>query len=247
MLINSRHNEKIKFVASLKQKKFRDETGLYLAEGVKMVREAFAFSKRVRQVVCTSKYVSEFSVYGVPVTEVTEDVLKFVSDAVTPQGVVAVIEKDVSENRPLKGVSVCLDGVSDAGNLGTVLRISASAGVKDVYLIDCVDAYSPKVVRSSMSGLYLVNVHVLGFEEFERISSNVAVIVADMKGESVFDFSPPDEFCLLLGSEAHGVSEKARALAKKTVRIPMLNGMESLNVGVSAGIILYQLLKNTLN
>lgn len=244
MVINSRKNDRVKFFASLKNKKNRRESGLYLVEGVKMVRELIKYNKKIVTIIATSEYVNEFLGLDTEVVEVTDSVLEVICDTVTPQGVVAVAEIPKNVFTKVDGISVCLDGVSDAGNLGTILRILSSVGVKDLFLIDCVDAYMPKTVRSSMSGIFCVNIYETTFDEFSQKLS-VPLVVADMDGESVFTKKIDGDFCLLLGSEARGVSKRMRDLANVTIKIPMKNDLESLNVGVSAGIILYQILKDT--
>lgn len=244
MVINSRKNERIKFFASLKQKKNRKEYGLYLVEGVKMVRELIKYNQNIQAVIGVSGIIDEFRGYDFEIIEVTDSVLETVCDTVTPQGVVAVVKIPERTFTEITNTCVCLDGVQDAGNLGTILRIMTAVGVKDLYLIDSVDAYLPKTVRSSMSGIFCVNIYETTFEEFKE-KLKIPIVIADMDGESVFEFNSDGAFCLLLGSEAHGVSDNAKALAQKTVKIPMKNDLESLNVGVSAGIILYQILKNT--
>lgn len=244
MLITSRKNEKIKAIAALKHKKFRDERGEYLVEGIKMVREALGFGAEVTAIAGLKETVAEFSDCGAEIIEVSGEVLAAISDEVTPQGVTAVVK--IPDGKPLGGVSVCLDGVADAGNLGTIFRTMAALGVRDAYLIGCADAYSPKTVRSSMSGIFHVNPIKTTAEDFLKSVGGRRIFVADMSGESVFSAKAEGDFCLVLGSEAHGVSQKLRAAANKTLKIPMRPEMESLNVGVSAGIMLYQLLKTRL-
>jgi TrmH family RNA methyltransferase len=137
------------------------------------------------------------------------------------------------------GSCLFLDGVSDPGNLGTIIRTMACAGIKDLYLLDQgADAFSPKAVRSSMSGIYNVNIRVGTREEILN-AINLPIIVADMGGENLFSTKIEGDFCLVIGNEAHGVSEMVRQKADKVVSIPMQKGMESLNAGVSAGILIY--------
>ncbi|MBP5372665.1 MAG: RNA methyltransferase, partial [Clostridia bacterium] len=131
----------------------------------------------------------------------------------------------------------------DPGNVGTVIRTAAALGIKSVYLIDCADAYSPKCVRSSMCGIYFVDIYALSYEEAENIFDGADLFIADMGGENVFDMKAEDDFCLVIGSESHGVSNFFRERAKKTIAIPMSANMESLNAAISCSKILYQLLK----
>lgn len=242
MIINSKQNAKVKFYASLKEKKYRQKHGLYLVEGVKMVREAIKYNQKIKCIIGESDKVSEYVNSGIEILEVTGEVLSAICDTKTPQGVVAVLEMPNLKPKKLSGVSVCLDGVSDNGNLGTILRILTAVGITELYLINSVDVYAPKTVRSSMSGIYNVNVYNVTADEFIELSNGVPLIIADMNGENVFNFEPPKAFSMIFGSEAHGVSEKLKNLATHVVKIPMENNLESLNVGVSAGIILYQLI-----
>ncbi|MGN0819518.1 MAG: TrmH family RNA methyltransferase [Christensenellaceae bacterium] len=244
MLINSRQNSKVRLAISLKQKKYRKEHKKYLVEGEKMVKEAFLYGEKVDFVLVCDKYYDTFKDCDTEVYLTTDEIIKAVSDEVTPQGVVAVVSQRECETGDILSTSVVLDGVSDAGNLGTILRVMTATGVRDVYLIDCVDSYSPKVVRSSMSGIFNVRCHDITFDEFVA-KVKVPLYFADMSGENLFRASTCGAFCLVLGSEAHGISQRFYELPHETVSVPMKNGLESLNVGVCSGIILYQLLKDT--
>lgn len=241
MIITSKSNPKIKEIASLKDKKFRKKSGLYVVEGYKMVSEALSAEKSVELLVGTTDGLARFSCYETEKLEVSESVLSFVSDAVTPQGVLAVLKEEYSEPKSPIKPCVLLDGVSDPGNLGTIIRTCCAVGVKDLYLVDCCDAYSPKAVRSSMSGIFFVNLTVLKREEVASIMGETPVIVADMNGENVFTFNPPERYCLVIGNEANGVSKEVKALATHTVKIPMSKMSESLNAGVSLAVTLYEL------
>lgn len=241
MIITSKSNPKIKEVALLKDKKFRKKSGLFVVEGFKMVSEALASKKAVELLVGTEEALARFKSCDVEKLAVSESVLSYVSDAVTPQGILAVLKE---ERQPLKTPekpSVLLDGVADPGNVGTIIRTCVAAGVKDIYLVDCCDPYSPKAVRSSMSGIFFVNLYFLSREEISSVMQKTPIIVADMDGESVFNFNPPSVYCLVIGNEANGVSEAVKNLATHTVKIPMASQSESLNAGVSLAITIYEL------
>lgn len=241
MIITSKSNPKIKEIASLKDKKFRKKSGLFVVEGYKMVSEALSAKKSVELLVGTTDGLARFACEGIERLEVSEDVLNHVSDAVTPQGVLAVLKEEYAQAKSPTKPCILLDGVSDPGNLGTIIRTANAVGVRDVYLVDCCDAYSPKAVRSSMSGIFFVNLMVLKREEVEKIFESTPIIVADMNGENVFTFTPPNKYCLVIGNEANGVSETVKNLAGYTVKIPMSKTSESLNAGVSLAITLYEL------
>lgn len=241
MIITSKSNSTVKEVASLKDKKFRKKSGNFVVEGYKMVREAIANRREISLLVLTENGAENLSADGIRTITVTEEVFAHLSDAVTPQGALAVLKED--KKLPIKpnAPSVLLDGVSDPGNMGTIIRTCAAVGVKDIYLVDCCDPYSPKAVRSSMSGIFFVNLYFIKREEIKTVFEDTPIIVADMDGENVFEFNPPEKYCLVIGNEANGVSEELFSLATHTVKIPMRETSESLNAGVSLAITLYEL------
>lgn len=245
-MITSKNNALVKDLASLKEKKFRDEKGEYLVEGFKMVREAFLAGKNVVALVGTESGISELGTEKIcpgfkNVAVVSEDVLSRISDCKTPQGVVCAIKKEVYSAEKPSGVSVLLDGVSDPGNMGTIIRTAAAVGVKDLYLANCCDPFSPKVVRSSMSGIYSVKLHFIDRSEIGEVFSSVELIAADMGGENVFGYKPQGDFCIAVGNEANGLSEETKRAADKIASIPMTKNAESLNVGVALSVMLYEL------
>ena len=244
-MITSKQNEKIKFVKSLSQKKYRDEHGLYLAEGVKMVKEALEKGKKVRYVILTEKAMRliDLGGYNAEVLIVSDDVFSSISGESTPQGALAVIEKDAYTINSPKESCLFLDGVSDPANVGAIIRTAVACGITEIYMATpCADAFSPKAVRASMSGIYSVKVYEGQAEDLLKVIS-LPIYVADMNGENVFSFNKKEKFCLVIGNEGHGVSPLLKQKANKILSIPMQNGIESLNAGVSAGILMY-LLKN---
>lgn len=241
-MITSKQNQLVKKIRSLSDKKYRDEYGLYVVEGIKMVNEAFLLGQDVVAVLCSEHAkIQMFS--DTEITVVTEEVFGYLTNEVSPQGVLAVIKKPTHRLKSPLDSCLFLDGVSDPGNVGAIIRTAVASGYKELYLTDCADAYSPKAVRSSMSGIYGVTVYTGKKEELLNIIDK-PLIVADMGGENVFTTSTSEKFCLVIGNEAHGVSKEVKERANLTVSIPMKNGMESLNASVSAGILMYALKNN---
>ena len=154
MLITSKSNPKIKEISKLYDKKFRKESGLYLVEGVKPVDECIAAGMSVDSIVCTQKFAEK---YKNPIV-VSDSVFGSISDEKTPQGVIAAVKMPKNNLKPPEGNCLLLDRLQDPGNLGTIIRTANAAGYKEIYLIDCVDAYSPKVVRASMSGIFFTRI-----------------------------------------------------------------------------------------
>ena len=179
-----------------------------------------------------AKYIKDVSASGV---------FEKLSEEVSPQGILAVVEMPACTPEPPRSLSLLLDGVSDPGNMGTVLRTANAAGYEDIYLRGCTDPFASKCVRASMGGLFRVRLHIGGDAELASALAGIPLICADMGGKNAFCFSPPERFCLVIGNEANGVTEQMRAACAHTVRVPMRPGCESLNAGVSAGILMYLL------
>ena len=206
-----------------------------------MVKEALKAKKDVQLLVGTEEGLANFSDCQIKKLVVSLPVFDYLSDAVTPQGVLAVLKEERRTPIIPDNPCVLLDGVSDPGNIGTIIRTCSAVGIKDIFLVECCDPYSPKAVRSSMSGIFFVNLYFIKREEVENNLKSTPIIVADMNGENVFSFNPPGKYCLVIGNEANGVSETVRNLATHTVKIPMAKTVESLNAGISLAVTLYEL------
>lgn len=240
MIITSYQNPTIKKIATLKDKKGRQQQNAYLVEGVKMVKEAINKGMPIKLVVGVKDLVENLPFNGEKII-VEESVLKKLSDCETCQGLFAVIQIPQDNFEISTQNCVLLDRVRDPGNLGTIIRTSVACGVKNIYLRDCVDCYSPKVVRASMSGIYSVNLINIDDVKLQELSKKINFLVADMCGENVFKYSPNSPFCLVMGNEANGVSQEVKDLAYKSISIPMKGDIESLNVGIAYAVIMYHL------
>lgn len=243
MVITSKSNPLVKKYASLKEKKFRKEYSLFLVEGYKMVKEVLNSPYSVEDVIVSSDYSGEK--YVSDAIEVSPQVFSYLSDERTPQGILAVVR--IPENRLSAPKSSCLllDQIQDPGNMGTIIRTANAAGYREIYLIGCTDPYSPKSVRSAMSGLFFTNLYFGERKEVLSALKEYEILCADMDGENIFTFQVPEKFALAIGNEGNGISKEVFSSASHTVRIPMESTAESLNAGVSAGIAMYVLKSNT--
>ena len=237
-MIISRQNALVKEVRKLiSDKKYRDQSGTFVIEGIKLFNEAVNSGYEIKTVCYTAKVKDCIpKEYESVSQELSQEVFDYTSSEVTPQGILAVVGKK-SEGKPNGKSAVLLDGVADPANVGAVIRTAAASGFYDVYLIDTADAFSVKSARASMGGLFKVNIHTIKREDVDKIGLPLAV--ADMDGENVFNVGELPEICLVIGNEGKGVSKEIRERAKITLSIPMENGMESLNASVSAGIMMY--------
>ena len=245
MVITSKDNGKVKYIRSLKEKKYRKAEQRYLVEGFKMVKEAFSSGAEVETLIVAESALNKLSADFFGKTEVmtvTDGVFKKISDSLTPQGVAAVI-KIGRKADAIGEVSVMLDGVSDPGNMGTIIRTLAALGVKRLYLINCCDPYSPKAVRSSMSGIYFVDIIETDLASALKDLGDTPILAADMSGENVFEFDPPKRYCLVIGNEANGISNDVKTASRALVTIPMSGKTESLNAAGAAAIAIYEYTK----
>lgn len=239
-MITSKANQKIKDIIKLYDKKFRKLSGLYIVEGIKPVKECIQAGCNIEEIVCTEKYMDDFDC----ATIVSENVFTAVSSEKTPQGVLAVVKIPSNELKAPEKSCILLDCLQDPGNLGTIIRTANAAGYGELYLLNCVDAYSPKVVRASMSGIFFTKIYTGTREEILEALEGLPLICADMDGQNIFDFHAPDKFCLCIGNEGGGISNEVFSKANFKVSIPMTENCESLNAAVSAGICMYQLKYN---
>ena len=237
--ITSINNPKVQFVKKLvKSKSFRYENRLFVAEGYNIVKDIP--DHLIDELYITSEAILKYKDIikkSSNIIECSEKVMSSMADTVTPSGVLAVCKMlDVEKKEYDKAILV--DNLNDPGNMGTIIRTAVACEVECIYLYgNTVDVYSPKVVRSSMGGVF----HITPIEV--DISDLDNLIVLDMKGENIFDLSNSyDKFTLVVGNEAHGVSSPLREKAMKTISLPMSDKMESLNAGVSISIALYQLI-----
>lgn len=241
MIITSRSNPKIKDIVKLNDKKYRREAGLYLVEGTKPVNECIAAGCEIKEIICTEKFAGGFED---PVI-VSEGVYGAISSEKAPQGAAAVVKMPQNSLKAPEQNCILLDRLQDPGNLGTIVRTANAAGYSEIYLINCTDPYSPKAVRASMSGIFFVKIYQGERDEILNVLSGIPMICADMSGENIFDFEPPERFCLCIGNEGSGVDRIIKNSADYKVKIPMRQTCESLNAAVSAGIAMYALKKHS--
>ena len=246
-------NTELKRLTSLRQGKYRKLHGQYLLEGVRLLEEALSAGVKIsklwhqpedEQNDLQKSLILSAVQKGIPTEETTADTLLKLSDTVHHQGVIGVASlPKPAELGSSRGESLLyLEEISDPGNLGTILRTAWWFGIKHIALsLQCVDPYNPKVVRAGMGAHFNLSIYTrANLKELTKLGHEI--VAADQNGEplkSLKKISGP--FCLVMGSEAHGVSEKSQALADKIISIPGNSGADSLNVAVAAGILLFTL------
>ncbi len=237
MKITSVNNELIKDTAKLLRGKYRTETGLFLLEGNKCIEEALDSGLEIEKI-----FSSEGFENHPRRIEVNEAVLSKISEAKTAPKAVAVAKQVKHQwSDDFKKV-VLLEGIKDAGNLGTILRTAAAFKIDAIVLYgDTVDLYNPKCVRSAVGNLW--KIPVFKFDSLERFSQyeRIATLPQSENTISLKGYIPSDRVLVMFGSEADGLSEELKEFATKNITIEMDKQVESLNLSISAGIILYKL------
>ncbi|PQJ08716.1 RNA methyltransferase [Flavipsychrobacter stenotrophus] len=238
-----------KYIRSLTHQKFRNEHKVFIAEGTKIAEEWLRSDARIQKIVATQLWV-DGSLHLIalhPEAELhiaDEAELLTVSSLSTPNQVLLVVyKKDVPELKEMEEWCLALDNIQDPGNMGTIIRIADWFGINHIVCGEgCVDVYNPKVVQSSMGGHLRVNLYETDLEAFLS-NSKIPVIAATLDGQNIYTTAKPTAGILVIGNESKGVSAKVLAQATHKVMIPRLGGAESLNAGVSAGIICALLLQ----
>ncbi len=229
---------KIKWIRSLQQKKFRDELGLFVIEGEKLVSEALTICpSAIELIIHTDRFSSEFR-SDIETIKVSENDLKRVSSLQHPQGCLAVLKKNEKEEiSKQSGLILVLDSIQDPGNMGTILRIADWFGIKQVVSSPAtVDCYNPKVVQASMGAVLRIAIHYTPLEEWLR-KLTVPIYGALLEGKNIYKESLPNEAVIIMGNEGNGISEQVKSFITHPVTIPSFGGSESLNVAVATGII----------
>ena len=236
-------NNEIKFIKSLQQKKFRDEYGLFVVEGEKMVEEAVKSGFKVESIHRKD--------------EIGEDAMKRISSLVSPSPVLAVVRKpsgiyaeDFSDLPSLyfeKGLYLALDTIRDPGNLGTILRIADWFGINAVFATqDTVDLFNPKVVQSTMGAIFRVRMHYVDLPAFSKafINEGGSVYGTFLDGKNIYErelnpgiLSPA---MIVIGNESEGISEEMANIVTDRLYIPPYPadtpGSESLNAAIATAI-----------
>ena len=243
MLITSSQNEGLKNLRKLlRDKKARREQGLFVCEGVTLVKDIpDTFSVETVYLKASKETELSFIVEKYPdrTVYVKDELFDAVGDTVNPSGVIALVRMPNTEKIVSGDTVLLLDGVSDAGNLGTIIRSAAARGIETVVLADCADAYAPKTVRAAMSGTFFTRIIECGKDEAFDLLSEYDIVALDMGGNDIYSYERKGKIALTVGNEAHGLSKEIREKAAIILAIPMQGKVESLNAAVSISIAMF--------
>ncbi len=225
-IITSVSNEKIKNYRKLLQKKYRDETNLFIVEGFHLVEEAQK-ARLIHEII-----TSDFQQKG---TLVSEHVLKVLTTTKTPQNIVAICRKPAVKK--LGKRVLALSDVQDPGNVGTLIRTCVAFNYDDV-IISGVDVFNPKVIRASQGAIFKIN--ILQTNDVSKYFKNFHVVgaVVDTLAKNYQEINPKQPFMIVLGNEGQGISHEIIDKIDEMVYIPI--HFESLNVASAGAILLNQ-------
>ena len=260
MLITSKDNETIKHIRKLKEKKYRDEYGEYIVEGIKLINEAIEEKQNVKTIIvcdnCNKEALNQNSMYEVAKLDciyVDEKVFNTITEEKNHPAILAEVEKQNKQKQINfnEDIIVVLDDIQDPGNLGTILRTVDSVGLSQIIVSKkSGDVYNSKVVRSTMGAIFRVNVIESEnlkdtIKEIKKHKFNVISTSLDTD-KSLYDINL-NKTVIVIGNEANGVSKEIQELSDTKIIIPMLGKTESLNASVATGIVLYEYVRQKIS
>ena len=241
--MNNISNNRIKELAKLKQKKYREK--FVIVEGRRLIDQLIRNSVEIEEILITES--SNFILDSFPQNKIfliKDWQLQKITSTKNPQNIAALIKTETIKITDRKFL-LYLDGIKEPGNLGAIIRTVASAGICGIILSpDCCEIFNPKVIRSSLGTIFSFPIEIHDFEWLKE--QNAKIVATTLKeAENLYNFKlPSSNIILVIGSEALGVSQEIQKFADYKIRIPLNNNVESLNAAVAAGIIIYYLQNN---
>lgn len=248
-VITSSQNNIFKHILKLTEAKYRNKFGEFVLEGERLVNDAYGSGAEILFVVLSKGYNGKIP----PCDKIyifDEKLFSQIKNTVNSQGILAVvkIKKDASFDFANSSTVVYLDGVSDPGNMGTIIRTCDAAGVDAVILSkNCVDVFNPKVVRSTMASIFNVKI-IFDDDHLEKLKNNGFCLIGTHLSakKSIFDIDFLKKCVIIIGNEANGISKDVIDMCSEKVIIPMVGKCESLNAAVSCSVCVYEALRQKL-
>ena len=237
MLITSLNNDRVKDLVKLKEKKYRDEFNIFFVEGKDLIDEAY------KNHLLTHLYIvdgTENIYTDIPCTHITKEIMKKISDMESISNYFGICHKQ--QEKELGNKLLILDNIQDPGNLGTIIRSAVAFNFDTIVLsTDTVDLYNPKVLRSTKGMLFNINIIVRDLENFVDTLTDYTIYGTDVEnGIDIKEELLPNKLAIVIGNEGNGISSEIKNKCKKNIYLKMDNKCESLNAGVSASIIMYE-------
>lgn len=227
----------IKLISSLKQKKFRQQHGFFVVEGVKTIKELLQSQFVLHELFTTET----FNIDAKKEVLINEADLKRISFLTTPNKALAIFKIPHAKPVAFNGLILALDDVRDPGNLGTIIRLCDWFGIHDLICSnETVDCFNPKVIQATMGSISRVNITYTDLVQFLN-TTTLPIFGAFMEGENVYNKQLPKNGILIMGNEANGISKEIEKTVTEKISIPRfgdLQATESLNVSTATAILL---------
>ncbi len=234
----------VKYIQSLCHKKQRQQEGIFIAEGPKIIEEILLSNYRIIKIYAIEGEAEYYSASHSNVVAITENELKNISVLQTPNKVLALVEQKKEEKQfDLHNQwTLMLDDIQDPGNFGTIIRIADWFGIKNIICSNgTADLYNPKVIQSTMGSFTHVNIFYKDLRSF--LQNNVITVYgAVLNGTNIFSVNKNTEGVVLIGNEGKGINKELQQFINQPVTIPKIGNAESLNAAIATGIIISQLL-----
>lgn len=239
--VTSVENKIYKQTKKLLTRSERNKTKMFIAEGQRIVQDAVQAGVAEYIFVSQSYDKAEFDL---PAYRVSDKMFQALSDTETTQGILAVCKMSEHNIADISGDTLLIcDGVSDPGNLGTLIRTAECSDVQGVVVLKgCVDPYSPKVVRSTMGSIFRMPVYFAQVQDMGEYLKDYALVATLLDGsKNLYDISFPQKTAVIVGNEAHGISKEVADMAQIRAFIPMCGKSESLNASVAGSVVMYEI------
>ena len=259
-MISSPSNPHLKAIRKLADAKERTATGTFLAEGLRVVGQAFDSEAKIVELLwCDELLISDYGKNlisqlseksSIEINELSRDAFESLARKDKPQGIAAVIRQEWHSLEGLQsinnGIWVALEAVQNPGNLGTILRTCDAVGAKGLILLDhSTDPYDPAAIKASMGAIFTIPLYKSNNDGLKNfLASNPAmqtIGTSDKANQDCFEFDYPEPLLLMMGSEREGLSQNYMDLCQNMISIPMEGQNDSLNLSVATGVMLYQI------
>lgn len=250
--ITSQQNSQIKLLKKLSQKKYREQEHKFLVENLIIIYDALRAGYEFESIFVTEDFVNKNQEMFSSLQDdnktaqfylIDDKINKHISSLDTPSGIIAIYKIRTQELEQKKSV-IYLNGIGDPGNMGAIMRTALAFGIENIVVDEkCVDIYNSKAISSAKDAIFKLRI----YEDKERKwlkdkQGTIPVYIADSnKGEKLRKFQGATDYCLVLGSESHGVDDEIANMGNKNIKIEISASMESLNVAQAAAIIIYSL------
>lgn len=252
-MIESKDNKLFKKICSLKTKKFRDKYNQFIIEGEKFVTE-IPNDYNIDCIIVSESYIlKKDSFINKQVFVMKDSLFKNISDTISPQGIMAIVNKKqfVLDDLLTNGCFLIIENMQDPGNLGTLIRTADASSIDCVLLsTNTVDLYNSKTIRASAGSIF--NVPIITDVDIRQAINklkqfDIKILVAHLKGnKNIYDINLTKNIAIIIGNEGNGISDETSFLADELVKIPIIGKAESLNASIAGTIIMYEVVRQKL-